>query len=277
MLLSREQTFDLWAPAASPWSPWVKPVLFAYLPDIAPTRLEEVTASAPDRTAWAPAADGTSTLVIDLPGVRSVELAEALTQNGYRPVPLFNAVPGPMADPIDRIVQPLVDVNSIAKALQAASTRLVEALRALPAEAPPVFVLDGDRRIGRTPEPGAFDNRSVSLPTDFPSAAFLKSRGIARVLLITEAEHTLSTAGQPQTDLAHTLLRWQEAGLPIESCGIDEHLQLRSSPDRIIVERPRWFRAAWHNALSVLGLRRNPLGGFGGELPIPSGSAGAIG
>ncbi len=277
MLLSREQTFDLWTPPASAWSSWVKPVLFAYLPDLAPTQLEEMGEPARDRTEWAPQADGTCLLVIDLPGVRSVKLAEALTHHGYRPVPLFNAVPGPREDPIDRVVQPLVDVNGIAKAMQAASTRLVDALRALPAQAPPAFVLDADRRIGRTPEPGAFDNRSVSLPTDFPSAAFLKSRGIARVLLIIEAEHMLSSAGQPQTDLAHTLLRWQEAGIPIESCGVDEHLELRSSPDRLIVERPRWFRAAWHNALSVLGLRRNPLGGFGGELPIPSGSAGAVG
>lgn len=277
MLLSREQTFDLWAPAASPWSPWVKPVLFAYLPDVAATQLEEMPKLAPHHRQWAPPADGTCVLVIDLPGVRSVQLAEALAKNGYRPVPLFNAVPGPMADPIDRVVQPLVDVNGIAQALQAASTRSADGLRALPTEAPPVFVLDANRRIGRPPEPGAFDNRSVSLPTDFPSATFLKSRGIARVLLIIEAEHMLSTAGQPQTDLAHTLLRWQEAGIVIDSCGVDEHLELRSSPDRIVVERPRWFRAAWHNALSVLGLRRNPLGGFGGELPIPSGSTGAAG
>jgi len=273
MLLSREQTFDLWAPAASPWSPWVKPVLFAYLPALAASQLEETAMLAPGRTDWAPPADGTCALVIDLPGVRSVNLSEALAGNGYRPIPLFNAVPGPM----DSLAQPLIDVNSIGKALQAASTRLVDALRKLPAEAPPVFVLDAQRRVGRPPEPGAFDNRWVSLPTDFPSAAFLKSRGIERVLLIIAAEHMLSTAGQPQTDLAHTLLRWQEAGLPMESCGVDEHLELRSRPDRIVVERPRWFRAAWHNALSVLGLRRNPLGGFGGELPIPSGSGGAGG
>jgi hypothetical protein len=276
MLLTREQTFDLWAPAASPWSPWVKPVLFAYLPDVARAHAEGMAGRAA-RAEWAPAADGTSVLVVDLPGVRSVQLAEALAHNGYRPIPLFNAVPGPMADPIDRVAQPLVDVYGIASALQAATVRSADTLLALPAEAPPVFLLDANRRLGRAPEPGAFDNRSVSLPTDFPSAALLKSRGVTRALLVIEAEHMLSTAGQPQTDLAHTLLRWQEAGLAIDSCGVDQALELRSPSDPIVVERPRWYRAAWHNALTVLGLRRNPLGGFGGELPIPSGSTGAVG
>lgn len=111
--------------------------------------------------------------------------------------------------------------------------------------------------------------------TEQPSR--LQSRGVLRVLLVIDAANMLSSAGQPEADLAHTLLRWQEAGIHIESCRVDDTLELRSSPDRITVERPRWFRALWHNALSVFGLTKNPLGGFGGELPIPSGSSGGAG
>jgi len=255
----------------------VKPVLFAYLPDLSPSQFAEATESPPARIAWAPPADGSCLFVIDLPGRLSVKLAEALAHAGYRPVPLFNAVPGPLEEPGYLAVQSLVDVYEIATALQSASARLLDPLRALRLDAPPAFMLDANRRLGRTPLPGTFDNRSVSLPTDFPSAAFLQSRGVTRVLLVIEAAHVLSTAGQPEADLAHTLLRWQEAGLLIESCAIDENLELRSSPDRIVVEPPRWFRAIWHNALSVLGLRRNPLGGFGGLLPTPSGSSGSGG
>ncbi|HET7545899.1 MAG TPA: hypothetical protein VFK05_38790 [Polyangiaceae bacterium] len=277
MPLSREQTFDLWAPASSPWSPWVKPVLFAYLPEPAPTQLSAAPTIPLNVAAWAPAADGSCSVLIDLPGVLSVRLAEALVLQGYRPVPLFNAVPFPLRGADSGAMLPLVDVDSIADALQAASARLAEHLRALPPEAPPAFLLDANRRSGRPPEPGAFDNRSLSLPTDFPSAAFLQSRGIARALLALDSAHALASDGQPEADLAHTLLRWQEAGIRIESCAIDSDLELHSPPHRITVERPRWYRAIWHNALSVLGLRRNPLGGFGGELPIPSRSSGAGG
>ncbi len=70
-------------------------------------------------------------------------------------------MPGPLADPDDgRVVQPLIDVYEVAFVLRAASGRLLEPLQALPAEAPPAFLLDGKRRSGRRPEPGAFDNRS---------------------------------------------------------------------------------------------------------------------
>lgn len=92
--------------------------------------------------------------------------------------------------------------------------------------------------------------------TEQPSR--LQSRGVLRVLLVIDAANMLSSAGQPEADLAHTLLRWQEAGIHIESCGVDDTLELRSSPDRITVERPRWFRALWHNALSVFGLTKTP-------------------
>jgi hypothetical protein len=277
MSLSREQTFELWTPPASPWVIWAKPVLFAFLPARSSEPHDEglVLPRAP-RADWAPPADGRTALVVDLPGVLSVRLAEALVHRGFRPIPLFNAVAGPhgVAPDPDDPAGPLVDVYPIAEAIQVASARLFEPLRALPPEAPPAFLLHADRREGRRPEHGAFDNRSLSLPTDFPSAAFLQSRGISRVLLVIDVASMLSTAGQPATDLAHTLLRWQKAGISLESCGVDDNLALQSPADRITVESPRWFRAVWHNALSVLGLRRNPMGGFGGRLPIPSGSSG---
>jgi hypothetical protein len=35
------------------------------------------------------------------------------------------------------------------------------------------------------------------------------------------------------------------------------------------VAAPPWYRAAWHRALAVLGLRRGGHGGFGGLVPRP--------
>jgi hypothetical protein len=66
------------------------------------------------------------------------------------------------------------------------------------------------------------------------------------------------------------LLRWQNAGIVILACPLDENLE-GSEPAPIVLARPTWFGAIWHNALSVLGLRRSPLGGFGGTLPVPFG------
>ena len=105
-----------------------------------------------------------------------------------------------------------------------------------------------------------FDNRSISLPTDFPSANLLLSRGIRRIILV-QAHFT-----DPQADLSHTLRRWQEAGLTILAVAIDEP----AAPRPITIRRPTAFRLLWYNLLAKLGLKPNPLGGFGGRLPMPS-------
>jgi hypothetical protein len=66
--------------------------------------------------------------------------------------------------------------------------------------------------------------------------------------------------------LAHTLRRWQEAGIAIEMKA-EDHV---GPPQPCVVDQPSHFRSLWHRLLAVAGLRRNPLGGFGGWLPEPS-------
>jgi hypothetical protein len=274
MTLTREQAFDLWAPSSSPWSVWAKPVIFAHLPEV--LAAPQTSPALPlDVTSWAPSADGGTVLVVDLAGAQCVRVGEGLIRAGFRPVPLFNAVPGPKANPPSApgdAPRTLVDVQSIVDAIHDASPRLVESFQKLPTGAPPAFLLDANRRLGTAPRPGDFDNRSVSLPTDFPSATFLLARGVSRALLVTSVVEPLAGAlqgDQPAADLAHTLLRWQSAGIEIHACSLDASFQ-SSRPDMIRIARPSWFGAVWHNALSVLGLRRHPLGGFGGTLPLPS-------
>jgi hypothetical protein len=122
-------------------------------------------------------------------------------------------------------------------------------------------LLDAQRRIGTDiPRPGAFDNRSVSLPTDFPSGLFLQSHGIQNVVLVVREKSA------PQADLAHTLSAWQEAGLSIRTRTVDGV----GPPEPLRVARPSNFRVLWYRLLATMGLRRNPLGGFGGTIPMPS-------
>jgi len=106
------------------------------------------------------------------------------------------------------------------------------------------------RRSGRR----RFDNRWKTFPQDYPSARFLLERGIRRVVLVQEY------AGQPQEDLSHVLLRWQEAGIRLEVYGTKADGPLRE----LSVRQPSHFRALWQRALAVLGLRRGAWGGFGG-------------
>jgi hypothetical protein len=166
------------------------------------------------------------------------------------------------APPVGR---PAVDVQPILDALQNNASLLQRTN--LPAGAPPAFLLDANRRMGQMgfiSGPGAFDNRSISLPTDFPSSNFLLSRGIREVVLA--QQHAM----EPEADLSHTLLRWQQAGVVITAIPLAPDVDARV-PRPITVRRPPRFRSAWYGLMARMGLRPHPLGGFGGLLPQASG------
>jgi hypothetical protein len=259
-MINREAIFRAWAPADGIWSPWVKPVLFAHV-QAGETSADSLafasTGFADD--SWAPQCDGACAIVLDLPGAAGVGLGLSLARKGYRPVPLYNALPMPGATFSSVGPTVVCNVQPIIAALSAATQDLVNLHIA--AEAPPVFLLDSARRVGSgvRPMPGTFDNRSVSLPTDFPSASRLHSTGVKRVIVVQER------VGAPQEDLAHTLLRWQAAGIRIEMMALNQTM-----PVFIRVTKPPFYKLLWQRALAVAGLRRNPLGGFGGTLPMPS-------
>jgi hypothetical protein len=208
---------------------------------------------------WIPPAGDNPALVLDLPGPDGVWTGVAAAARGYRPVPLYNAVPGPTTGVWIGAFASLVDVGPILSALCHVTPDLQRA--ALAPEAPPAFLLDANRRgEGGFVAPGRFDNRSISFTTDFPSATFLAAHGIRRAVLIQ------STGDQPQPDLAHTLRRWQDGGIVLEL----KRLDASEAPVPIAVRKPFGFGFLWHRALRMLGLRRHRLGGFGGFVPEPS-------
>jgi hypothetical protein len=245
----RDEIFRIWAPPSSVWSPWVKPVLFSHMDPVLPdATLETVD------IAWADAADGSTAMVLDLPCASGISMGIALMKLGYRPIPLYNACPEDFGKPS------LVEVRPILSGLSSAAKLLRDL--SLADDAPPIFLLDANRRSQMIePAPGVLDNRSISLPTDFPSGQMLLSRGIRRVLLVQDSSKP------PQADLSHTLCRWQDAGIEIHA----KDLSVIAKPRLITVNRPGGFRVLWHNFLATVGLKTSPLGGFGGVLPFPSG------
>jgi hypothetical protein len=246
--MRKAEIFDAWARRSSVWAPWAKPVLFAHLPTV----IAAPESIAPEPLPHAPPASARTAIVLDLPGARAIPFALDLAHAGYQPVPLYNAVPGPSAG------SEVVDVRPILGALAAAAP-VMRTLFIVP-DAPPAFLLDANRSHGTAdPSPGRFDNRSVSLLTDFPSASFLQAHGIARVLLVRDQSPVLPP------DLAHTLLRYEQAGILITAMS----LETGNPPAPIRIRRPPWFRWSFQRFLATLGLRRHPLGGFGGTLPEP--------
>src|SRR3954454_19514947 len=234
--MTTDQVFDVWAPPWARWSPWAKPVLFAHLGALR-SDLGALQAMPPPPydVAPLPRGDGRAAIVVDLPGAEGVAVGVMLAAAGYRPVPLYNSVPAPTTEFLayGGVRTSMLDMAPVLVALRDATTSLAE-IR-LPPDAPPAFLLDARRRTGdgaATLRPGVFDNRSVSLPTDFPSANLLLSHGIRRAVLIQPP------APQPQPDLAHTLRRWQDLGMQIQSSS-----PAQPDPPRTLeVTKPPWYQ-----------------------------------
>jgi hypothetical protein len=259
--MTSEEVYRIWAPSESVWSPWVAPVAFI--------ELECDGRSLPEFSAAGIHLPGLSepgtACVIDLPGWQSVQLATALARHsGYRPVPLFNASPGPSSSEFSISDAPkrrtsVVDMSALLDALCWA-TDIMRGVSLQPS-APPAFLVDS-KRLSGVPEEKMFDNRWIVFPQDFPSAKFLQSQGISRVLLVQ------SDSRPPQDDLAHVLLRWQQSGIRI----IASTNESGAAFSDITVNKPRGFKSAWYRALAMLGLRRSSAGGFGSYIPESSSS-----
>ncbi len=253
--MNKDDIFQVWAPEESPWSPWVKPVLFAHLGLARGAAPQEARG-----LSWYPHTNEKVALVANLPGAEGVLAGFALAARGFRPIPLYNAVPLPCGEPIldPHKAIAAVDVLPILEALKDGTEKLAE-LKLAP-DAPPAFLLDAGRQgDGNKMLPGEFDNRSVAFTTDFPSANFLSSQGIRRVILIQ------SDTIDIQSDLAHPLRRWQEGGLQLERLQLDHPM-----PEPFHIPRPSWYGAMFQRVLCQIGLRRWSAGGFGGWVPHSS-------
>ncbi len=248
--MTGEEMYEIWAPPKSVWSPWVKPVIFAQNNLLSASPAEDAP-QADVGVLWAPSPSEKCLVVVDLPGVQSLNVGITLAAKGFRPVPLYDACNGPGAIvTMDGVLTRLPEVTATLGGIDLAD------------DAPPAFLLDSLRQtdpvpLGLIPW---FDNRWLTFPQDFPSIRLLLSHGLTTGLLV-QQRRTM-----PMEDLAHVLLRWQEGGLALRS--IDLTVDGPSSP--LLVPPPSRFRWMVYRALAVLGLRRNSAGGFGSIVPQAS-------
>jgi hypothetical protein len=242
-VIDGEACYAIWAPASSVWTAWAKPVLFARGP--LPANFAPVVGTL--EAAGLPGSFAQAAIVVDLPGAEAVTIGLALAERGFRPVPLFNGTSGPT---------PVLDVEPLRDALGAGAA-VLPAMPLTP-EAAPAFLLDSRRYDPRfSPREGAYDNRWIVLPQDFPSAIFLLSHGVREVTIVQREGLT------PADDLVHVLRRWQEGGVKLRLLDLSTGRVV----DPLEVPAPSRFRRAWYAAVALLGFRRSDVGGFGSTIP----------
>src|SRR5215471_1876962 len=144
--MTKEEIFAVWSPEHSPWSTWVKPVLFAHL-------REEFTLPASHEihrdVDWVPPATERYAMVLDLPGDEGVWVGASLALRGYQPVPLYNAIPQPIHPALNSISQLSIGAVNVFPIL-GALRRTAPWVSSIPAPpvAPPAFLLDANRHGG---------------------------------------------------------------------------------------------------------------------------------
>ena len=175
--MTSREAFEIWASKSSKWTSWVKPAPFVmsgaggannknpdhYINNDLPVimYLDE------------PKKD--TAIFLDLPDYYSINEGLALAKIGWRPVPLFNGTneqPGSMA---------LVDNHGIEKALLWGA----EVLKSIgfDMEAPPVFLLDSNRRHRYKMNVSVFDNSWDLFKQDIPSAEYFLENGISKIII----------------------------------------------------------------------------------------------
>jgi hypothetical protein len=201
-----------------------------------------------------PKASHGTAVVVDLPGTDSIRAAAELAKNGYRPVLINNASPGPLGNSTSSASSPFttLDMSPLLQEICIQTDRLRRCTP--PSDAPPAFILDALRLKGtRAFRVGLLDNRWTIYPQDFPSASFLVERGIRRVLLIQPDE------GQPQADLRDILFRWQGAGVEI----LSKINRTTAEGTRIVIAAPSRLKTFFFRVLAALGWKASRVAGFG--------------
>jgi hypothetical protein len=267
--MKKSEVYDLWATPAGAWTQWVKPLLFAHLEDecepqplgplpewIGPNVIEPLEQDErggprnPHPYRRSHQLDDVAA-VVDLPGAEGTLVGVALARHGFRPIPLYSAIPGKF---------PVVDQAPIMKVLVNAAPHLAD----VPKGALPAFLLDANR-MGPDfpPGSGTFDNRSVCFPTDFPSARTLREAGIRRAVLIQAGRD------RPANDLVDTLVGWQKQGIAFFVARTD---QPGKAQPRTLT-RDSWLRRLFH-ALERWEFHRDDRGAFGKFIEVRRPSAG---
>ena len=91
---SKDEIYRIWAPPDALWSRWVKPILFSFADGVfeaGPIHSVHFEAD------WVPVT-GPAAIVLDLPRDDGVRWSVKLAGMGYRPVPLYNALPFPVSE-----------------------------------------------------------------------------------------------------------------------------------------------------------------------------------
>lgn len=171
--MNNKEIYKIWAPNDAIWSPWVRPVAFI-TPKYEKYVFEYHNYNIPVIN-YINQLKEDAALFIDLPGSESINEGIALTNLGYRPIPLFNG------SKEQAHVASTTDNHSVENALEWGAYILKDL--DIRKDAPPAFLLDSNRMNRWRANASVFDNSWDLYPQDIPSPKFFLDNGINKIII----------------------------------------------------------------------------------------------
>lgn len=189
--------FKAWTNSNSIWCAWVKPISFICTnPEYVKYSFEDVTINTTYLTL-----DKNTAIIVDLPGINSINEGLSLAKIGYVPVPIYNATM-PQVNAMST-----VDNFSIQIGLIKGSQKLKD-IR-FDTDSPPAFLIDSNRMNRLKFKHSVFDNSWDIYPQDFPSSKFFIDNNINRIIIRTDTINS---------DLMKITRKFNKDGLDIFIC-----------------------------------------------------------
>lgn len=174
--MNSRDIYKIWAPAGKKWVEWVRPVPFVMMNEH--SKNYNMTIFELPSMDFLPKEFNDAAIIVDLPGAESVMEGLALTKVGYRPIPIFN---GTIEQAGSRAT---VDNQTVAVALEWGASIL--AGMNIADDALPAFLTDSNRLHQFKMDATIFDNSWDVYPQDLPSADYMLSNGIHKVIIVTD-------------------------------------------------------------------------------------------
>lgn len=192
--------YKAFVPTVNKWSNWVRPVPFINIGmgkrDYSYNFKEQHVFCSNDEDVKLFLKD--TAVVVDMPGTGSINAGICLAKEGFRPIPIYNGVIE------EENSKSVVDNQSVSAGLLWMAKELLNI--EISDDAMPAFLLDSNRLIQYKSKISVYDNSWDVYRQDMPSADYLKSNSVKKILLISE---------RISGDLRKILLAYSKAGIEI--------------------------------------------------------------
>lgn len=200
--MTAKEVYKVWAPAGARWTQWTRPVPFIPINDEYCAGFE--TAVCERHICYMDAEAVTDmkavAVIVDLPGIESIEEGIALARLGFRPVVVYNGTQAP------KKARSTVDNDVITGGLVIGAELLKKISIAY--DAPPVFLLDKNRLNRYKLDISIYDNSWDVYHQDMPTGEYLVGHGIRQMVIVCD-KCKLSK------DLKKLLYNYQKKGIKL--------------------------------------------------------------